>query len=241
MLPGLCLMPLSLIATERATLISHRIAPGSFFLLLTLMHLRQLRAFIQLGEGQQETLPHVVFFLSLAHRFAGILFLGTIAVLMVVRLVPVGKSQGGTPPGALLGTFLMGTVALFPQRDHSVGRSLMAGILLLSGTLFATFAAIVLGRSFSIMPEARRLVMAGPYSMVRHPIYLGEILGSAGLVVGSRSLGALVIYLVFVFLQIQRIRYEEAPLSRVFPEYEEYRRRTARLVRRFTDAQPGVR
>lgn len=233
-------MPLSVIATERATIISHRIVPGSFFLLLTLMHFRQLRAFIQLGEGQHETLPPVVFFLSLAHRFAGILFLGTIAVLMVIRLAPVRKSRGVLARAvALLGTFLMGTVALFPQRGHSVGRSLMAGILLLSGTLFATFAVIVLGRSFSIMPEARRLVTAGPYSMVRHPIYLGEILGSAGLVVGSFSLGALVVYSFFVFLQIQRIRYEEALLTRVFPEYEEYRRRTPQLVPRIHRCSAG--
>ena len=39
----------------------------------------------------------------------------------------------------------------------------------------------------SNVPEARGLVTRGPYRLVRHPIYLGEYVGRAGLTVRARS------------------------------------------------------
>jgi protein-S-isoprenylcysteine O-methyltransferase Ste14 len=46
--------------------------------------------------------------------------------------------------------------------------------------VFALYVVIELGRSFSVMPEARRLVTNGPYSVIRHPVYLGEAVALAG-------------------------------------------------------------
>lgn len=33
-----------------------------------------------------------------------------------------------------------------------------------------------LGRSFAVLPQARPLVTGGPYGVIRHPMYLGELL-----------------------------------------------------------------
>lgn len=223
-------MPSSVLwRTEGLSVITHRIVPASFFLLLALFHLKQLVAFIE-SESQGALTP-LAFSMGLAHRIAGVIFLMLIAVFMAIRHVPLRKSDGLRPRlVALGGTFLMGIVAFLPQESRSAGFSLGAAVLLVSGTVIATAAVAALGRSFSIMPEARRLITAWPYSVIRHPIYFGEILSSAGLVLGNRSLGALAVYLIFVWLQIQRTKYEEAVLDSVFPDYEEYRRHTARLI-----------
>jgi protein-S-isoprenylcysteine O-methyltransferase Ste14 len=38
-----------------------------------------------------------------------------------------------------------------------------------------------LGRSISILPQARQLVTSGPYAFVRHPLYLGEMTAMLGI------------------------------------------------------------
>jgi protein-S-isoprenylcysteine O-methyltransferase Ste14 len=54
--------------------------------------------------------------------------------------------------------------------------------LLLGGNALAVLVLVQLGRSFSIMAEARRLVTSGVYRWVRHPLYLAEELAVIGIV-----------------------------------------------------------
>ena len=94
--------------------------------------------------------------------------------------------------------------------------------------------ALALGTCFGVLPDVRGLVMRGPYRIVRHPLYLGELVSALGLVVGtSRPLPALLAWAACVAVQIVRTRYEEEGLRAEFPEYEDYARRTSRLI-------PGV-
>ena len=105
--------------------------------------------------------------------------------------------------------------------------------MLLAGIIFATCALIVLGRSISLLPEARRLVTSGPYALVRHPLYLGEMVAIAGIALQHLSAWALLLLVLIWALQLQRMKYEELVLFQSFPEYGDYMARTARLV-------PGV-
>jgi len=57
-----------------------------------------------------------------------------------------------------------------------------------SASILGALTLSFLGRSFSVMPEARRLVTTGPYSIVRHPLYLFELLGVVGILLQVRSL-----------------------------------------------------
>ena len=108
--------------------------------------------------------------------------------------------------------------------------TLLAFGFTLSGTLLAFWSAWYLGKSFSLLPQARTLVTTGPYRFVRHPIYLGGLLITVGevwlrfspLVIGLNAL--------FVVAQIVRLRYEEEILDRTFPEYRAYRARTSALI-----------
>ncbi len=106
----------------------------------------------------------------------------------------------------------------------------VATALMVAGTLLAFWAARALGRSFSLLPQARELVTSGPYRYVRHPIYLGGFLITLGEVCLRWSWLVLALNIVFVAAQIARLRYEEALLARTFPEYAEYRARTSCVI-----------
>jgi len=81
--------------------------------------------------------------------------------------------------------------------------------------------------NFSIVPEARTLVITGPYRLLRHPIYLAELLMIVGVVVGQMHLATLIGALSLVVLQAYRIQREEDLLRRAFPEaFEEFASRT---------------
>jgi Flp pilus assembly pilin Flp len=92
------------------------------------------------------------------------------------------------------------------------------------------YAALALGRCFGVLPEARGLVTHGPYSLVRHPLYLGEFAAVAGLLIASPSARNLAAGVVFTIAQFTRMGLEERALTREFPEYADYAARTPRLV-----------
>jgi protein-S-isoprenylcysteine O-methyltransferase Ste14 len=106
----------------------------------------------------------------------------------------------------------------------------LASAFVLAGTLLAFWSTWHLGRSFSLLPQARTLVTSGPYRYVRHPIYLGGLLITLGEVWLRFSALELALNVVFVAAQIVRLRAEEAVLERTFPEYAEYRARTSALI-----------
>jgi protein-S-isoprenylcysteine O-methyltransferase Ste14 len=81
-----------------------------------------------------------------------------------------------------------------------------------------------------MMPEARKLVTTGFYSIVRHPMYLSEQIAIAGIVIQSRFPYALALFTIHFWIQIQRMKNEEKVLLKTFPEYEGYKLRTARLI-----------
>ena len=84
--------------------------------------------------------------------------------------------------------------------------------------------------SFSILAEARRTVASGPYTYVRHPLYLGEILTMLGLCLLIGTASALLFWAVISALQLLRARFEEEKLSRALSDYEAYRRKTPFVV-----------
>ena len=109
----------------------------------------------------------------------------------------------------------------------------LAAGLSLAGTLLAAWSAVTLGRSFSLLPQARTLVTGGPYRFVRHPMYLGGLLITLAEVWLRFSPLVVALNAVFVAAQLVRLGYEEQVLESTFPEYATYRRRTSALI-------PGV-
>jgi protein-S-isoprenylcysteine O-methyltransferase Ste14 len=91
------------------------------------------------------------------------------------------------------------------------------------GLLLALWSMLVLGGRFGVAPADRGLVTAGPYRLVRHPMYLGELLSVLGALIGNVSLpNGLVVALLAASLA-WRILAEE----RILAGYGEYKSATA--------------
>jgi protein-S-isoprenylcysteine O-methyltransferase Ste14 len=110
-----------------------------------------------------------------------------------------------------------------PTADEGV-RSIGAA-LWLAGAIASLWPLWHLRRSFSIEPEARTLVVSGPYRIARHPIYAIYLLINTGILLRHLTLPFAAVLAVWFVLLLVRIRFEEQVLTGAFPEYREYRRR----------------
>lgn len=176
-------------------------------------------------------LPGAVYILNVVMRASVIAYLVVIAATVVVRTRPVRKARGMEPRiSALIGTFLLTVVVLFPRRDLSMIAGLVSALLTLTGNAFAVLVLTQLRGSFSIMAEARELVTAGVYRFVRHPLYLAEEIAAIGVVMQFFSPWTALILAVQIGFQLRRMRNEEVILAAIFPEYLAYSKKTARIL-----------
>jgi len=133
---------------------------------------------------------------------------------------------------ALIGSFILYGIFLIPGQARSTNVWVLASsdLCLACGVMLALYSLSYLRNRFSIVPEARGLVTTGPYRLVRHPIYLGEIIAGFGLVTPTLLSPHALVLTIFVIAQLTRTYYEERMLRRVYPTYEGYARRTRRLI-----------
>jgi protein-S-isoprenylcysteine O-methyltransferase Ste14 len=119
-------------------------------------------------------------------------------------------------------TFFLGyTTSL--NRHMPVGIRIPLGVvlLILSGYLAREGLSIVFGEE----REEPGVIKKGVFGVVRHPIYLGEILLYLGLLILSVSLAAAAVWAIGVIFLHYISRYEEKLLlARFGEEYEQYMR-----------------
>lgn len=167
----------------------------------------------------------------LASRVALILFLALLMGFHLVRRRPVAKARGLLPRlVALAGATLTLAMVLLDRAPDRIAVDIASAGLILIGNYISIVSVISLGRSLSIMPEARRLVMSGPYRFVRHPLYAGEEIAILGVWLQFMSWQATVILVGHFIIQLWRLSFEETVLRESFPEYDAYARQTARLI-----------
>jgi protein-S-isoprenylcysteine O-methyltransferase Ste14 len=134
---------------------------------------------------------------------------------------------------AITATLIPFAFPLLSGPTITTGRALVANVLLVSGTAWAVWSLLSLGRNLSVIAQAREVVEHGPYRWVRHPLYAGEIVSCLGLAITAGTTTAAGVWLTLVALQVYRARTEEQVLVGSLPAYAAYRTRTAALF-------PGV-
>ena len=129
----------------------------------------------------------------------------------------------------MTGTFLgVGILHLHPAHLTLPWQTLSA-VATLGGLLGSVIVLSKLGKSFSIMPEARELVTSGPYAYARHPLYAMELITITGNVILYQQPWAALLGIGVMTLLVTRSFFEEKVLSEQFPEYAEYRKRVKRF------------
>src|SRR5436190_8423141 len=97
--------------------------------------------------------------LQIVGRASNVLFLALVVVTTLTRLSPVRKAAGIEPRlSALLGTFLLFTLVLLPRRELPPTALAISSVFVIVGLASSFVVLRWLGKSFSIMAEARRLV-----------------------------------------------------------------------------------
>jgi protein-S-isoprenylcysteine O-methyltransferase Ste14 len=172
--------------------------------------------------------------LTVLAKLMGLVLLSAFIGILFIRRTPIAGARGIMPRiAALAGTFLAAAIMLLPAREMSAAMAAVSVALILGGTTFAIYSVRYLGRSFSLMPEARQLVTSGPYSRIRHPLYVGEELAIVGVTLQYLSPPALLVLAAQICWQLYRMNCEETILETAFAGYADYKLRTARLI-------PGV-
>jgi protein-S-isoprenylcysteine O-methyltransferase Ste14 len=132
---------------------------------------------------------------------------------------------------AFTGTFSAIAAPFLPGGGHRQGLVLVADLLATFGLAYSVWGLAYLRRSFSIIPEARRLVTGGPYSLSRHPVYLGEIVAAIGINLATAGWPGVLAVVYFIGCELLRIRWEEGVLARAFPsDYPAYAGRVDRYL-----------
>ena len=168
---------------------------------------------------------------KLASQIATPVFFAVLAALLALRRKPQAKSGGLYPRfAAIAGTNLGVAIVLLPRLELSSALSLIATIIVLCGTVLSIYAALSLGRSLSMFAQARRLVINGPYRVVRHPLYASEAIALVGVTLQYLSPLALTLLALQLVFQLERMKNEERVLASTFPEYRAYMASTSRIL-----------
>jgi len=141
---------------------------------------------------------------------SGLLWVAAIAVSVVDLLMLQRDRYNLTAVGVAGVAFLIGGLGLYVIARRSLGK------------LFSEDVRIIPGH---------RLVTGGPYRLIRHPIYLGEIFFGFSIPMILSSLYGFIIMLVPTLLVIYRIEIEEKALASKFgQEYLDYASKTKKLI-----------
>lgn len=138
----------------------------------------------------------------------------------------------------VLGFVLIFSPGLIRLSRHDMGGGVFIEVLGASitivGLLFAVWGRLHLGKYWSgiiTLKEGHKLIRTGPYRMVRHPLYMGFLLGALGSAITAHSIDAFVGFGIMLVAYLAKIRREEALLTQQFgDEYATFKREVKTLI-----------
>lgn len=148
-------------------------------------------------------------------RVTGLLLLvgeSLVVVLTIARrrAITVDRSAAA----AIITTIsLAGPALLRASHAASLMPDVMTAMISAVGLCLVVLGKIALGRSFGLKPANRGVVVRGPYTLVRHPIYTGYLLTHVGFLVANPTPWNASVLLVADIALILRALMEERVLS----------------------------
>jgi protein-S-isoprenylcysteine O-methyltransferase Ste14 len=169
--------------------------------------------------------------LAISAQAATVLFLSLAIVFLVIRRPPIRKARGALPRiAAFVSCLLPFSLFVLAPAKITAAASFLSSALVFFGTMAAIISIFWLGRSFSIFPQARGLVVDGPYRLIRHPLYFAELCVMSGRMLEFQQPWGSIVLFVAIGVLIARMHFEEKLLLETFPSYRDYMSRTARLI-----------
>ena len=194
--------------------------------LLGSMWFMVLAVFVAIKMGASLTDPWP----ALLSRFCLASFYMLLALLIVTRPPATAQADGLLPRiAAFVGTYLPWTITFFGKSEQALP-NLASTACVLVGMIMMLVTVRHLGRSFSLVPQARSVVQTGPYRWIKHPLYLAEEIAILGVVLQYLTPVTVIVFVLHIGVQVCRIIYEEDLLRRNCPEYSDYEASRWRLI-----------
>ncbi len=103
-----------------------------------------------------------------------------------------------------------------------------------TGVFFTLHSIYVMKiRNFNITPTIKQdseLITSGPYRIIRHPMYIGQLIAVLPLVIDYFSWYRFSAFAILAIILMVKINYEEKLLLAHFTDYRAYMKRTKKLI-----------
>ncbi|MBR1188860.1 isoprenylcysteine carboxylmethyltransferase family protein [Bradyrhizobium sp. AUGA SZCCT0160] len=167
---------------------------------------------------------------SLLSSFCLAIFYMLLALLIITRSPAKAHADGLLPRiAAFVGSYMPWSITFLGKTDDALPNLLSTACVLI-GLIMMLVTIRHLGRSFSLVPQARTVVQTGPYRWIKHPLYLAEEIVILGVVLQHLTLATVIVLFLHIGVQVCRILYEEDLLRRSLPEYSSYEASRWRLI-----------
>lgn len=160
--------------------------------------------------------------LSGSLRSFSILAINTLFLGLFLTRKPA-KAETSSPALWLLG-FAGSALPLLLRPATAAHDASWGSVIQITGLVMLAAALLSLRRSFAVVPGNRGVRSGGMYRLVRHPVYLSELIALLGLVLANPTTLNAVIWACECALQFARARAEERFLA-ADPVYQDYRAR----------------
>jgi protein-S-isoprenylcysteine O-methyltransferase Ste14 len=161
-------------------------------------------------------------------RATGLLLLVSESLVVVLTILRRRTRIVDRSPAAALVTAVSvaGPILLRASRGPGILPDSVTLVTAAVGLIIVIAGKLTLGRSFGIVPANRGVVIAGPYGIVRHPIYAGYVLTHVGFMCAYPTTWNVVVVVLTDAALMVRALYEERVLASD-GAYQTYCRRVA--------------